>query len=191
MGLSWESNSYTWALPCVRSSFPEQPHSQFLPHTLPFTQTVFNPTPTSCRTWIPTIAQGLALHECNEYSQIEFIDCSLFLIGLGSLNGPGGLLFVVSHLFTVLVLIWWGGGVVKNLITKTWMREIFLQRSHTKHRWRCSKLSGCCISQLFLVLKYLLQEGEKESENSNGWWFRCKIPEIPWDKNPSHAKIHM
>ncbi len=66
------------------------------------------------------------------------------------------------------------------------MREIFLQRSHTKHRWRCSKLSGCCISQLFLVLKYLLQEeGEKESGNSNGWWFRCKIQKSP------ETKIHL
>jgi hypothetical protein len=29
----------------------------------------------------PEFAQGLALQESNEYSEIEFIDCSLFLIG--------------------------------------------------------------------------------------------------------------
>jgi hypothetical protein len=29
----------------------------------------------------PEFAQGLALQESNEYIQIEFIDCSLFLIG--------------------------------------------------------------------------------------------------------------
>jgi hypothetical protein len=50
------------------------------------------------------------------------------------------------------------------------MREIFLQgdvRSTTAGD-ALSCLVDAAFSQLFLVLKYLLQEGGKESENSKG-----------------------
>jgi hypothetical protein len=46
---------------------------------------------------------------------------------------PGGLLFVVSHLFAVSVSIVWVR--LQEKVNKTWMWEIFFAGSHTEHHW--------------------------------------------------------
>jgi hypothetical protein len=54
---------------------------------------------------------------------------------------PGGLLLVVSHLFAVSVSFVWVR--LQEKVNKTWMREIFLQGSHSEHHWgSCS--TTCC-----------------------------------------------
>jgi signal recognition particle GTPase len=55
-----------------------------------------------------------ALQESNKYSQIVFIDCSVY-DWLDSLIGLGGMLLALSHLFAVAVKFYgWGWKKVNN-----------------------------------------------------------------------------
>jgi hypothetical protein len=51
---------------------------------------------------------GRPREQCNEYSQIVFIDCSCFRFAHSLIGPPGGLLLLVSHLFAGSICGWSG-----------------------------------------------------------------------------------
>jgi len=115
---------------------------------------------------------GQALEQCNEYSQIVFIDCSCFRFA-DSLIGPGGLLLLVSHLFAGSICGWSG----------LWKQGIVV--------------SGSIESQSIIFCRW--SEGKKNPLNALcGKWYRfCSLGSFftmtsscAWELSRNHLRTH-